>query len=300
MTGNVPYLDAKTIITRAGNPGAWFGMDYNMNIYRGCSHGCIYCDSRSDCYEITNFDQVQVKRNALKIIREELKRKKKKGVVATGAMSDPYNPLEKDLELTRGALTLLSEYGFGAAIATKSGLLERDIDILKKIKEEAPVICKVTITTADDELSKQIEPGAFTSFERFDLIRALADNDIFSGILLMPVLPYLEDTPENIREVVRLGAECGAKFVYPAFGMTLRGNQREHYLHKLDTLFPERGLRAQYHAEFGTKYQCVSPRAKELWQAFKETCEEKNIVYRMNDIIDGYQKPYEIQQLSLF
>lgn len=152
------YIPAKTIVTKVKAPANWFGIDYNMNIYKGCSHGCIYCDSRSDCYGVEHFDKVRAKENALKIIRDDLRRKTRSGVVGTGAMSDPYNPFERELELTRHGLELCDAFEFGAAIATKSSLLERDIDILQGIAEHSPVILKITVTTADDELAAKIEP----------------------------------------------------------------------------------------------------------------------------------------------
>ena len=294
------YIPAKTIITRSKRPEYWFGTEYNMNIYKGCCHGCIYCDSRSDCYGISSFDTVRAKENALMIIRDELRRKTKKGVVSTGAMSDPYNPFEKELKLTRHALELCDAFGFGAAIATKSSLLARDIDVLTDIMEHSPVLCKVTITTSDDLLAKKIEPVPPPSSERFALIRELADHGIYAGILLMPVLPFLEDSDENIREIVRKAHEAGAKFIYPAFGMTLRENQRDWYYERLNQLFPGEGLAEKYQKRFGNSYECRSPRVRQLWKVFEKECQEAGILYKMSDIISSYKRPYRMEQLSLF
>ncbi|MFV0364327.1 MAG: radical SAM protein [Suipraeoptans sp.] len=294
------YIDAKSIITTTKKPNYWFGTHYNMNIYKGCSHGCIYCDSRSDCYGIDNFDCIKVKKDALRIIRDDLRRKTKTGVIATGAMSDPYNPIENELLLTRKALELINAFGFGVSIATKSTLLSRDIDILTDIKSHSPVICKVTITTADDELSKKIEPGASSSYERFDLLRNLSDNKIFSGILLMPVLPFIEDSEENIVEIVRLANESGVKFIYPAFGVTLRANQREWFYNKLDTLFPGQRLKEKYIETYKNSYNCRNKNASRLWKVFQSECDKYNILYKMEDIISAYNKPYRIEQLRLF
>lgn len=296
----VTYIPAKTIITHKKNPGEWFGTDYNMNIYKGCCHGCIYCDSRSECYGIENFDMVCPKENALQIIRDELRRKVKTGVVATGAMSDPYNPLEKELLLTRHALELLDAFEFGIAIATKSSLLLRDMDILESIKEHSPVLCKITITTADDELAAKIEPGVPVSSQRFEMIRRLSDRGIFAGILLMPVLPFLEDSPENVVAIVEKAAESGARFIYPAFGMTMRSNQRDWYYNKLNELFPGQGLVEKYTKRYGTYYECRSPKAKQLWYLFKEECDRHHILYNMKDIIHGYKSPYNFEQMTLF
>lgn len=269
-----------------------------MNIYRGCSHGCIYCDSRSECYHIEDFDTIKAKENALEIIKNDLKSKTKLGVIGTGAMSDPYNPIEKEYEFTRNALKLVARYNFGIAIATKSDLVTRDIDILKEIKKNAPVIIKITVTAADDSLSKIVEPNAPLSSKRFSAIKELTDNNIFAGILLMPVLPFIEDNEENIKEIIRLAKENGAKFIYPAFGVTLRQNQREWFFKKLDQHFP--ALKEKYSKQFGNSYSCTSPNAKALWNIFKSECERLGILYKMQDIIIAYKAGYVDNQLSLF
>lgn len=293
------YIPAKTIVT-ATKSREWFGIDYNMNIYRGCSHGCIYCDSRSDCYHIEDFDRVRAKENALLIIRNDLRRKARNGVVGTGAMSDPYNPFEKELLMTRHALELIDAFNFGAAIATKSTMLLRDLDILQTIREHSPVLCKVTITTADDALSKKIEPGVPVSSERFAMLESLNQAGIFSGILLMPVLPWLEDSEENILAIVRHAHESGARFIYAAFGMTLRGNQRDWYYARLEQLFPGQGLADRYRRRYGYQYECRSPAAAHLWNVFAAECEHYKILYQMKDIISAYQKKYQMTQLRLF
>lgn len=294
------YVKAKTILTRAKSPGAWFGMDYNMNLYKGCCHGCIYCDSRSECYGIENFDQVKAKQDSLRILRDELRCRTKRGVVATGAMSDPYNPFEENEQLIRHSLELLDAFGFGAAIATKSTLLLRDIDILTEIKSHSPVLAKVTITTCDDELAKKIEPGVPPSSKRFAMLEELSEQGIFSGILLMPVLPFLEDTKDNIRGIIEQAKQSGAHFIYPAFGMTLRGNQRAFYFQRLEEIFPEQDLTNRYIKRFGNKYTCTSPKAKELYHFFAAECEKRGILYRMKDIIHQYKAPYQMNQLSIF
>lgn len=293
------YVPAKTIVTRAKGDG-WFGIDYNMNIYRGCCHGCIYCDSRSDCYQIRDFDTVKAKENALQIIRDDLRRKVRTGVIGTGAMSDPYNPFEQELQLTRHALELVDAFGFGIAIATKSTLLLRDVDILSTIREHSPVLCKVTITTEDDGLAKKIEPGAPPSSERFAMLEQLSSRGIYGGVLLMPVLPWLEDSEANVLAIVGRAHEVGAKFIYGAFGMTLRNNQREWYFDQLERLFPGQGLVERYIRQYGNRYQCSSPRAATLWKRFAVECEKYGILYQMKDIIHAYRRGYEITQLNLF
>lgn len=291
-------VPAKTIVTRSKST-EWFGCEYNINIYRGCSHGCIYCDSRSACYGDDRFDTVKVKENALEIISSDLKRKIKTGVVATGAMSDPYNPLEKELLLTRHALELLSAYSFGAGVFTKSDLITRDIDVLTEIKANAPVICMLTVTTCDDGLAKKLEPNAPESVRRFAAVKALSAAGIFTGILLMPVLPFLEDTPENITGIVNRAADSGARFIYPMFGVTLRQNQREWYLNALETLFPGEGLKSRYTRRYGNSYSCYCSEAGALWRHFTALCDQKGILYNMTDIIRSYQQPYQ-RQISLF
>ncbi|MDD4793412.1 MAG: radical SAM protein [Firmicutes bacterium] len=292
------FIPAKTIISGYSEGNLWFGDNYNMNIYKGCCHGCIYCDSRSECYRIDDFDQVRAKDNALALIARELRSKRRKGVVGTGAMSDPYNLYEKEYRLTRGALELIDANGFGASIATKSDLVTRDIDVLSSIKTHSPVLVKITVTTADDELCRKVEPRAPVASRRFSAIRRLAAGGIFTGILLMPVLPFIEDNEENVVSIVRLAGEAGARFIYPSFGVTLRQNQREWYYSKLDEHFP--GLRQKYVKQFGNAYECPSPKAKELWQVFRAECDRLGILHEMEDIIEVYRKPYRINQLSLF
>ncbi len=292
------FVTAKTIVSGYAENNSWFGNNYNMNIYKGCCHGCIYCDSRSECYRVDNFDRIRAKENALTLIENELRTKRKKGVVGTGAMSDPYNPYEKEYKLTRGALELINRYGFGVSIATKSDLIIRDIDILKEISMHSPVLIKITVTTADDTLCKKLEPNVVPTSQRFKAIKELSQEGIFAGILMMPVLPFIEDTEENINGIIELAQKSGAKFIYPAFGVTLRQNQRDWYYEKLDELFPS--TKDKYIKHYGNSYECRSPRAKELFGLFKEKCTESGILYKMNDIVTEYKKPYRIEQLSLF
>ena len=290
-------VPAKTIIAR-NYASQWFGTDYNMNIYRGCSHGCIYCDSRSDCYQIEDFDTVRCKKDALQIIERELSKKRIKGVIATGAMSDPYNPFEKQYQITRNALKLVDRYGFGIAIDTKSDLVVRDIDILRKIKRHSSAIVKITITSGEDTLSKKIEPYVAVSSLRFAAIKALSEAGLYCGILLMPVLPFIEDNAENILSIISQAKDNGAKFIYPAFGVTLRQNQRLYFYQKLDEEFP--GLKEKYTETFGNAYQCNAPYADSLYKIFQQECEKVGILYNMQDIISGYKLPYEARQDTFF
>ena len=293
------YIPAKSIVNRTRDP-SWFGTEYNMNIYRGCCHGCIYCDSRSDCYHNDGFDQVKAKADALRVIRDDLESKVKPGVVGTGSMSDPYNPFEEELQLTRRALTLLEAYGFGAAIATKSDLIVRDIDVLSSIHRTMPAICKITLTTCGDALAAKVEPGAPPPSRRLAAVERLSGAGIFTGILMMPILPFLEDSPENIRDIVDRAADAGAKFIYPALGMTCRAGQREYFYQQLERRFPGQGLAERYRRRYGDRYQCASPRARALWEVFREVCNRRGILYSMGHIVAASRRGHETDQLSLF
>lgn len=270
-------IPAKTIISGYASNNSWFGNNYNMNIYKGCCHGCIYCDSRSECYRVENFDEVRAKENALELIERELRKKRKTGVIGTGAMSDPYNPFEKEYKLTRGALELINRYRFGVSIATKSTLIIRDINLLASISTHSPVLVKITITTADDTLCNKIEPNVAPSSERFITIKKLTEEGIFAGILLMPVLPFIEDTVENISSIIKQAHKNGAKFIYPAIGVTLRQNQREWYYRKLEEHFPS--LKHKYIQQYGNAYECRSPKARELWRFFQKECDNLGILW---------------------
>lgn len=293
------YIDAKTILTKCKST-EWFGTDYNMNIYRGCCHGCIYCDSRSECYKIDNFDKIRAKKDVLLLLRDELKRKVRSGVIGTGAMSDPYNPFEKELQLTRHSLELIDAFNFGISIVTKSALITRDTDILQSISEHSPVICKLTITTANDNLCRKIEPNVSPSSERFEAMRTLSCQGIFTGVVLMPVLPFIEDNEDNILNIIHQTADCGGKFIYPSFGVTLRQNQREYFLNKLDEIFPEDNLREKYIRTYGHSYSCISRNVSSLWKTFESECQKYGIIYKMKDIISAYKTGYEMSQLSFF
>ncbi|MGN1181861.1 MAG: SPL family radical SAM protein [Faecalibacillus sp.] len=292
------YLKTKTVLTKVNYGHKWFGIDYNMNLYRGCLHGCIYCDSRSLCYHIDRFDIVKGKENALAILEKELMTKRKKGVIGIGSMSDTYNPLEKLYQQTRQALTLIKRYGFGVSIDTKSDLILRDIDVLKQINMNNDVIIKITITTPHDQLSKVIEPHVCVSSRRFQVIKELSQNGLFVGILLTPVLPFLTDQEEDIREMVKLAYQNGARFIVTNFSMTLRDIQRDYYYQQLDQHFP--GLHQQYIKCFKNRYQCYSLKANALYQIFIKECHRYGILYKMEDIIQAYQKERKPRQLSLF
>lgn len=290
-------VPAKTIITK-NRDTSWFGSDYNMNLYRGCCHGCIYCDSRSDCYHVEDFDRVRVKENALEIVRNELRRKVRTGVIGSGAMSDAYNPFEKEEQVTRHALELIDAYGFGISMLTKSDLILRDVDIYQSIAEHSPVLCMETITTADDALSRKVESGAPVSSERFRVIRRLSDEGIYAGVVMTPLLPFLEDTEENIRAMVECAKDSGARFLYGIMGVTCRDGQREYFYDGLERAFPGEGLAAKYQKAYGYRYYCASRKASRLWELFTGECRKAGLLYDMKDIIHNYKKNYECTQLT--
>ncbi len=290
----ITHMQAKTLLSRVSCPDGWFGARYNMNIYRGCEHRCIYCDSRSECYQIANFDhELLVKVNAIELLEKELPRKRMKGTISTGAMSDPYTPAERDYRLTCQALEVIERFRFPVHITTKSDLVTRDIDVLSRINRTRASV-SFTLTTTDDDLARKVEPGAHLPSRRLAAMARLAEAGVHVGVLMMPVLPFIEDNEENILAIVRDAKDAGAEFIFPAFGTTMRAGSREHYYSRLDTLFP--GLRARYEKQYGDRYICTSPNHKRLEQVFSAECRRLGIPYEMPQI-NAALAP---RQLSLF
>lgn len=276
----IKEIQAKTLLARVKDPDDWFGLYYNMNLYRGCQHQCIYCDSRSECYQIEDFNHdVLVKVNAIELLRRELPGKRVIGTIGTGSMNDPYMPLESEVMLTRRALEVIAESGFPVHAITKSDLVLRDIDLIEEISRKTYAAVTFTVTTADDALSKRVEPGAPVSSRRLAALRILSRSGILTGITLMPVLPFIEDNEENIRNIVTLAAENGARYILPAFGMTLRDRQRAYYYVKLDLLFP--GLRSRYEKVFSERYSAPAQNAGRLEKVFIDLCQEVGIAMKM-------------------
>ncbi|HDQ71077.1 MAG TPA: radical SAM protein [Chloroflexi bacterium] len=249
---NVREIQAKTLLAHVKQPDTWFGLKYNMNLYRGCVHRCIYCDSRSECYQIEDFDgEVLVKVNAPELLRDELSRKRVKGVIGLGSMNDPFMPLPSPYDLTPGILKIIAEFRFPVHIVTKSDRVLRVVDTLAKINEVYASV-SFTVTTADDALAARVEPFAPRPAARFAAMRTLANRGIQTGVTLMPVLPFIEDNEENVIQIVEQAHAHGASYVIPCFGMTLRDRQRVYYYRRLDELFP--GLRARYERRFGENW----------------------------------------------
>jgi DNA repair photolyase len=264
-------IRARTLLSRVSGIDTWFGLDFGMNLYRGCQHHCIYCDSRSLCYGNDRFDaDVLVKSNAIDVLRDELRRKRRRGIIGTGSMNDPYMPAEERYRLTEGALEAIADYGFGVHVITKSTLVLRDIALLQRISRGSTAAVSLSITTIDDTLARRIEPGAPPPSERFLALRALTDAGIETRVALMPVLPFLEDSPDNVRAIVERAKECGVHAIVASFGVTLRDRQRAHFYARLDESFP--GLRAQYEARYGERYVCSSPDSDALRVQFEVLC----------------------------
>lgn len=286
-------IKAKTILAKLKNaPDNWFGLTYNMNLYRGCQHQCIYCDSRSECYRIQDFSKIQVKDNALNILETELKKKKVKGTIGTGSMNDPYMPIEKELKIYQAALQLIQKYHFPVHVITKSNLVVRDAPILQQIAKTYAAV-SFTITTLDDELAKIIEPGAPLPSARLKAIEELSAAGIYCGVLLMPLLPFINDTRDNITQIVEQASKAGAQYIIEWMGMTLRDQQRDYFYQKLDENFP--GIKAKYIARYQEQYSVVSPNSVALNKHFIAICKQYNIARKIN--IYKENKP---EQLSLF
>lgn len=286
-------IQAKSLLNPVRQPDTWFGLKYTMNLYRGCQHRCIYCDSRSACYRIDRFDQdVLVKANAPELLREELARKRTKGTIGTGSMNDPYMPLEKKLYLTGRILPIIADFRFPVHVITKSDLVLRDVDVLQEIGQTYAAV-SFTITTAADDLGKQVEPGAPHPSARFRAMAQLAARGIYTGVTMMPVLPFLQDDPQNIRDIVRRTADSGGQYVIASFGVTLRDRQRAYFYAELDRRFP--GMKVQYMRHFRDQYFAAARHIERLTAVFKETCAEVGIARRIRPYM-----PPQATQLSLF
>ena len=248
-----------------------------MNLYRGCSHGCIYCDSRSEIYNMGHdFEDIEVKENSLELLKRELI-KRPKAMIGTGAMTDPYIPLEKRLEYVRRSLELIHRYGFGFTCITKSDLILRDLDLLKKINEKGKVVVQMTITTADDELCSILEPNVCPTSRRVEVLKTLNENGIPTVVWLCPILPFINDTEENINTILDYCIESNVYGILCfEMGLTLRKGNREYFYRKLDENFP--GLKERYIEEFGNDYVLPSPNNSKLMSLFKKRTSQNGIV----------------------
>ncbi len=272
-----------------------------MNLYRGCTHGCIYCDSRSKCYGMDHiFEDIEVKENALQLLERALKAKRKPCMIGTGSMSDPYIHQEMELNLMGRSLELIEKYGFGVAVQTKSDRILRDLELYRRINEKTKAVVQMTLTTADDELCRILEPNVAVTSRRVAVLKAFREAGVPTVVWLCPVLPFLTDTEENIRAIVELCADAGVTgIVNFGMGLTLREGNREYFYSCLDKNFP--GLKEQYIRKYGNAYEIPSPHQKHLLEVFHKTCEEKGICHE-NQRIFAYLREFEEkrqpQQLS--
>ena len=272
-----------------------------MNLYRGCQHGCIYCDSRSRCYQMNHvFEDIEVKENAIELLEAALKSKRKPCMIGTGAMSDPYIPLESELNMTRKALEVIERYGFGVAIQTKSHRILRDMDVLKRINSRSKAVVQMTLTTHDETLCRIIEPNVSTTAQRVAALKQFHAEGIPTIVWLSPILPFLNDTQENIRGILDDCRDAGVKgIVNFGMGLTLREGNREYFYAQLDRHFP--GLKERYIRTYGSAYEIASPRQQELLRLFHDTCEAYGI-WHDNRKIFQYLAEYEdkASQMSFF
>ena len=274
-----------------------------MNLYRGCSHGCIYCDSRSNCYHMEHaFEDIEVKENAIELLKDALTRKRKKCMIGTGSMTDPYIPLEMKLENVRKALELVYEYGFGFTVITKSNRILRDLDLLQKINEKTKCVVQMTLTTCDEDLCRKIEPNVSTTEERFEVLKTLRDRGIPTVVWLSPVLPFINDTEENISGILDMCAEAKAYGVICfGMGLTLREGNREYFYEQLDRLFP--GLKEQYIRTYGDQYMIESGNSQKLMRLFHRKCEKYGFVHDNNQIfryLSAFEEKDDGGQLSIW
>ena len=288
------FTEAKGILTGSG--GA-----YGMNIYRGCTHGCIYCDSRSRCYQFTHpFEDIEVKQNAPELLEKALRSKRKKCMIGTGSMSDPYMHCEEKLGLTRRCLEIILANGFGAAVQTKSDRILRDIDLLAEINRSAKCVVQMTLTTYDDELCQILEPNVCSTKRRIEVLEQMRERGIPTVVWLTPILPFINDTEENVRAILNECVRVGVKGVIDfGMGMTLREGDREYYYAALDRHFP--GMKERYIRRYGNAYELPSPNAEKLTKLFRKICEENGLL-STPEACFGFMRelPEKYPQMSLF
>lgn len=287
------YVQAKGILSSQNG----------MNLYRGCSHGCIYCDSRSRCYQINHdFEDIEIKGNAPQLLESALKSKRKKCMIGTGAMTDPYLHIEHQLQLTRQCLSIIDRYGFGLAIQTKSASIRRDYDLLQSIHRKSKCVVQMTLTTYNEDLCRIIEPNVSTTKERFEVLMELKSMGIPTVVWLSPILPFINDTKENLLGILDYCIQANVYgIICFGIGLTLRDGNREYYYQKLDQHFP--GIRHLYEKKYGYAYEIPSPNSDKLMKLFHEKCQSHNIISNTNKIFE-YMHTFEekniYEQLSLF
>jgi DNA repair photolyase len=274
-----------------------------MNISRGCVHGCIYCDARSTCYDMRHdFEDVEIKINAPLLLEDALKRKRKKCMVGTGAMSDPYIPLPENLANIHSCLEIIERHGCGLAIQTKSNLILRDLELLKKINEKSKCVVETTLTTYDEALCKILEPHVCTTKARFEVLKTMRDNGIKTIVWISPILPFINDTAENLHGLLQYCVEAKVYGIINfGIGLTLREGDREYFYQKLDEHFP--GMKQKYQRKYGNSYQVISDNNNALMKEFYAICQQHNIVYgpeKLFTYMRTYEDKHAATQLDLF
>lgn len=272
-----------------------------MNIYRGCQHGCIYCDARSKCYQMNHrFEDIEVKENAPELLENALKRKRRKCMIGTGAMSDPYIPLEKELQLTRRCLEIINRYGFVVTVHTKSASVMRDIDLFTKINDKSKAVLQMTLTTADESLCRIIEPNVSVTKERFETLKAFHENGIPSVVWFSPFLPFINDTKENIDGLLKYCIDAKVRgIICFGIGLTLRDGDREYFYSRLDKHFPN--MKERYIYTYGNSYQLTSSNNNVLMNRISEVCRNHGIMFGVENVFSYLHKfKSKTEQLSLF
>ncbi len=285
------FIQAKSILSAKNG----------MNIYRGCTHGCIYCDSRSDCYGFDHrFEDIAVKQNAPELLEDALKRKRKPCMIGTGAMCDPYMHCEESLGYTRKCLEIIDKYDCGVAIQTKSARILRDIDLLEKINRHSKAVVQITLTTYDENLCRIIEPNVSTTKQRYEVLKECQKRGIPTVVWLCPILPYINDTEENLRGILGYCFDAGVVGIINfGFGVTMRSGNREYFYGKLDEHFP--GMKERYIKRFGDAYECPSDNSARLWSIFRQECRAHGVMQNPGEIF-AYMSEYPTvnKQMSLF
>ena len=285
------FVEAKGILSASNG----------MNIYRGCTHGCIYCDSRSKCYGFTHqFEDIEVKKNAPELLERALKSKRKRCMIGTGSMCDPYMHIEEKLNLTRQCLEIIDKYEFGLAIQTKSTMILRDLDLLKSINKKSKCVVQMTLTTYDEDLCRILEPNVSTTKERFEALKVFRDNDIPTVVWLTPILPFINDTEENIKGILSYCVEAKVKgIILFGMGLTLRDGDREYYYEALKKNFP--GMMEKYIQTYGNAYEIPSPDNNELMKILVGICKENNIICNAEECFEYLREfPDTYEQMTLF
>ena len=286
-------IEAKTILSARNG----------MNVYRGCTHGCIYCDSRSTCYQMDHaFEDVAVKRNAPELLEDALRRKRRRCMIGTGSMCDPYLPLERETCLTRRCLEVIDRYGFGVSVLTKSDLILRDLDLLESINEKTKAVVCTTFTTFDESLCRIVEPNVCTTRARFEMLKTMREHGIHTGVWLCPILPFLNDTEENLRGLLGYCFDAGVEVIINfGMGVTLRDGDWQYFYAQLDHHFP--GMKEQYIRTFGDRYDCPSPNAARLTAIFREECQAHGVICDSGEAmayLSAFEDKQAGEQLNLF